>query len=45
MAGKEKAMGLDHTTTLEIVTDLRNLYKDQGKLKDAEEMYWRALAS
>ena len=43
LAGKEKALGLDHMSTLDTVNNLGNLYKDQGKLKEAEEMYQRAL--
>lgn len=39
MAGKEQAMGPDHTTRLRIVTDLGNVYEDQGKLNDAEDIY------
>ncbi|KAJ5893859.1 hypothetical protein N7495_005550 [Penicillium taxi] len=44
LAGKEKALGPDHTSTLDTVNNLGNLYRDQGKLKEAEEMYQRALA-
>ncbi|GFF61695.1 hypothetical protein IFM51744_10766 [Aspergillus udagawae] len=44
LAGKEKAVGPDHTSTLDTVNNLGNLYSDQGKLKEAEEMYQRALA-
>ncbi|KAK4911280.1 hypothetical protein LTR66_017373, partial [Elasticomyces elasticus] len=44
LAGKEKALGPDHTSTLNTVTNLGNLYSNQGKLKEAEEMYQRALA-
>jgi tetratricopeptide (TPR) repeat protein len=41
--GYEKALGPDHTSTLDTVHSLGNLYVDQGKLKEAEEMYQRAL--
>ncbi|KAF7713078.1 Uncharacterized protein PECH_001999 [Penicillium ucsense] len=44
LAGYEKALGPDHTSTLTIVHNLGLLYSDQGKLKVAEEMYQRALA-
>ncbi|KAK9485193.1 hypothetical protein V1527DRAFT_452484 [Lipomyces starkeyi] len=44
LAGREKALGPDHTSTLVSVHNLGNLYSDQGKLKEAEEMYERALA-
>ncbi|KAE8390738.1 hypothetical protein BDV23DRAFT_183253 [Aspergillus alliaceus] len=45
LAGKEKALGPDHTSTLGTVNNLGLLYSDQGKLKEAEGMYQRALAS
>ncbi|RYP50015.1 hypothetical protein DL768_004370 [Monosporascus sp. mg162] len=41
--GYEKALGPDHTSTLNTVKSLGNLYSDQGKLKEAEAMYQRAL--
>ncbi|KAI9037125.1 uncharacterized protein KD926_000842 [Aspergillus affinis] len=44
LAGKEQALGPDHTSTLRTVNNLGLLYSDQGKLKEAEEMYQRALA-
>ncbi|GKZ63652.1 hypothetical protein AnigIFM49718_002793 [Aspergillus niger] len=44
LAGYEKALGPDHTSTLNTVNNLANLYSDQSKLKEAEEMYNRALA-
>jgi hypothetical protein len=40
--GYEKAWGVEHTSTLNIVNNLNNLYRDQGKAV-AEEMYVRAL--
>ncbi|KAF3012740.1 hypothetical protein E8E15_004199 [Penicillium rubens] len=43
LAGKEKALGPDHTSTLRTVNNLGLLYKNQGKLKEAEAMYQRAL--
>jgi tetratricopeptide (TPR) repeat protein len=43
LEGKEKALGPDHTSTLETVNNLGNLYSDQGKLAEAEAMYLRAL--
>ena len=42
LAGYEKALGPDHTSTLDSVHCLGILYRDQGKLKEAE-MYQRAL--
>ncbi|KAJ0413077.1 Tetratricopeptide repeat-domain-containing protein [Aspergillus carlsbadensis] len=44
LAGKEKALGPKHTSTLDTVNNLGTLYSAQGKLKEAEEMYQRALA-
>lgn len=41
---KEKAWGAEHTSTLDTVNNLGNVYKNQGKMKEAEEMYLRALA-
>jgi tetratricopeptide (TPR) repeat protein len=41
--GKEKALGVEHTSTLRTVNNLGNLYSDQGKLAEAEQMYQRAL--
>ncbi|KAJ5389767.1 uncharacterized protein N7496_000835 [Penicillium cataractarum] len=43
LAGKEKALGPDHSSTLSTVNSLGNLYSNQGKLREAEEMYQRAL--
>ncbi|KAN0067867.1 P-loop containing nucleoside triphosphate hydrolase protein [Elaphomyces granulatus] len=43
LQGKEKAWGLDHTTTLNTVDNLGNLYAVQGKLDEAGKMYQRAL--
>ena len=43
LAGMEKALGPDHTSTLETVNNLGNLYRAQGKLVDAEQMCLRAL--
>jgi tetratricopeptide (TPR) repeat protein len=44
LAGKEKALGAEHTDTLMIVNNLGMLYFDQSKLAEAEHMYKRALA-
>jgi tetratricopeptide (TPR) repeat protein len=44
LAGYEKALGPDHTSTLNTVHALGILYRDQGKLDTAEQMYNRALA-
>ena len=43
LEGYEKALGLEHLSTLEIVNSLGTLYKSQGKLVEAEAMYERAL--
>ncbi|CCD42655.1 similar to kinesin light chain 1 [Botrytis cinerea T4] len=43
LEGYEKALGPDHTSTLDTVNNLGILYKDQGKLAEAEVMYRRAL--
>ncbi|KAH7418662.1 hypothetical protein BKA64DRAFT_691181 [Cadophora sp. MPI-SDFR-AT-0126] len=43
LEGCEKALGPDHTSTLDTVNNLGMLYKDQGKLAKAEKMYIRAL--
>ena len=43
LAGKEKALGPNHTSTLDTVNNLGVLYRDQGKLAQAEQMYRRAL--
>jgi Tfp pilus assembly protein PilF len=44
LAGYEKALGPDHTSTLDTVNNLGILYRDRGKLAEAEQMYKRALA-
>lgn len=44
LAGTEKALGPDHTSTLDTVNNLGLLYASQGKLNEAEQMYTRALA-
>jgi hypothetical protein len=38
------AIGPDHTSTLNTVNNLGLLYRDQGKLAEAEKMYLRGLA-
>ena len=43
LRGKEKAWGLEHTSTLNTVNNLGSLYSVQGKIAEAEEMYVRAL--
>ena len=43
LRGKEKAWGADHTSTLDTVNNLGNLYADRGKMEQAEELYMRAL--
>ncbi|MCJ1426026.1 hypothetical protein MMC29_003928, partial [Sticta canariensis] len=44
LAGKEKAWGAEHTSTLETVNNLAILYSVQGKMNEAEKLYLRALA-
>ena len=44
LAGYEKALGSEHTSTLSTVNNLGLLYTDQGRLEDAETMFNRALA-
>ena len=43
LKGYEKALGAEHTSTLNSVKSLGTLYSVQGKLAEAEEMYMRAL--
>src|SRR5204863_296994 len=43
LEGYEKALGRDHTSTLNTVNNLGLLYADQGRLTEAESMYQRAL--
>ena len=43
LAGKEKALKSEHTSTLDTVNSLGKWYIDQGKLKEAEDMHVRAL--
>jgi hypothetical protein len=43
LRGKEKAWGLEHTSTLDTVNNLGVLYQDQNKMMEAEAMYVRAL--
>ncbi|SLM37537.1 tetratricopeptide repeat domain containing protein [Lasallia pustulata] len=41
LEGREKALGPEHTSTLETVNNLGVLYKDQGKMAEAEAMFRR----
>jgi hypothetical protein len=43
LRGKEEALGPDYTLTLDTVQNLGTLYKDQGRLAEAEKMCIRAL--
>jgi hypothetical protein len=43
LRGKEKVLGQKHISTVETVGNLGNLYRGQGKLVEAEQMYERAL--
>ncbi len=42
LTGKEKTWGPEHTSTLITVNNLGNLYWNQGKMKEAEDMFQRA---
>jgi tetratricopeptide (TPR) repeat protein len=44
LAGYEKALGPDDILTLTVVRNLEVLYRAQGKLDEAEQMYKRLLA-
>jgi Tetratricopeptide repeat len=39
----EKVLGPEHTSTLDTVNNLGNLYRDQDKLDEAKQMYRRRL--
>ena len=39
LAGYEKALGPEHTSTLRTVNNLETIYKGQCKLKEAEEIH------
>jgi hypothetical protein len=43
LTGYKKALGPSHTSTLCTVNSLGLVYADQGKLKEAEEIYHRVL--
>ena len=43
LQGYEEALGAKHTSTLQTVGNLGNLYSDQGKLDEAEKMLLQAL--
>ena len=43
LQGYEKTLGAEHTSTLDAVNNLGNLYADQGKMAEAEAMHLRAL--
>lgn len=45
LTGYEKALGPDHTSSLDIVKNIGTLYKRQGKMNDAEKMHLRDLGS
>jgi Tfp pilus assembly protein PilF len=40
---REKALGIEHTSTLKTVNNLGCLYANQGKPAEAEQMFKRAL--
>ena len=41
LQGKQKALGAEHTSTLDIINNLGSLYKNQGKLAEAELMSYQ----
>lgn len=41
LAGRNKALGPDHASALDTVNNLGSLYKDQGKLEEAEKVFRR----
>jgi tetratricopeptide (TPR) repeat protein len=43
LASKEKALGAEHTSTLDTINNLAALYADQGKLVEAEKLFQQAL--
>ncbi|KAJ6125910.1 hypothetical protein N7471_010403 [Penicillium samsonianum] len=43
LASYEKSLDPGHTSTLRTVNNLGLLYKDQGRLEEAENMHQRAL--
>ncbi len=43
LQGYEKAWGPEHTSTVDTVNNPANIYADQGKLAEAEQMYQRTL--
>ena len=44
LAGQEKALGEEHSSTVTTVSNVGDLYACQGRLSDAVSMYLRALA-
>jgi tetratricopeptide (TPR) repeat protein len=44
LAGYQKVLGPDHTSTLAAINNLGTLYSRQGKLQEAEAMHQQALA-
>ena len=43
LTGYGEALGPEHTSTLKTVLDLGMLYRQQGKLREAEDMFVQAL--
>ncbi|KAF2727499.1 hypothetical protein EJ04DRAFT_505634 [Polyplosphaeria fusca] len=43
LQGTEEVLGRNHPKTLDKVSNLGNLYAEEGRLDDAERMYNRAL--
>jgi len=41
--GRERSLGSEHSSTLDTVNDLDAVYQQQGKVKEAEAMFQRAL--
>src|SRR5437016_192413 len=43
LVGSEKALEPDNMSTLNTVSNLARLYRDQGKMNEAEKMFQRAI--
>lgn len=43
LEGREKALGAEHTSTLNTINNLGCLYRAKGKLVEVEEVFMRAL--
>lgn len=43
LAGRERVLGLDHSSTLDTINNLSSIYSNQGKLTEAEKTFKEAL--